>query len=144
AEDYGVLSGWHSFRTSRESVGLFTAADTRGDFWTDGQTLNIDDPSSSSQGYRIVMFTNFKDDGTFVTDDGMVSTDFPMIRLADVYLMYAESVVRGGGGDLSQALDLVNQIRYRAFGGDGGEISTAQLTLDFILEERGRELFWEA
>lgn len=144
AEDYGVLSGWNSFRTSREFVGIFNAADTRGDFWTDGQTLNIDDPSSSSQGYSIVKFTNLKDDGTFVTDEGMVSTDFPMIRLADVYLMYAESVVRGGGGDLQQALDLVNQIRHRAFGGDEGKISTAQLTLDFILEERGRELFWEA
>ncbi|WP_206365280.1 RagB/SusD family nutrient uptake outer membrane protein [Sphingobacterium corticibacterium] len=144
AEDYGVLSGWNSFRTLREFVGIFNTADRRGDFWTDGQTLNIDDPSSSSQGYSMVKFTNLKDDGTFVTDEGMVSTDFPMIRLADVYLMYAESVVRGGGGDLQQALDLVNQIRHRAFGGDDGKISTAQLTLDFMLEERGRELFWEA
>lgn len=144
AEDYGVLSGWNSFRTLREFVGIFNAADTRGDFWTDGQTLDVDDPSSSSQGYSIVKFTNLKDDGTFVTDEGMVSTDFPMIRLADVYLMYAESVVRGGGGNLQQALDLVNQIRHRAYGSDEGKISTAQLTLDFILEERGRELFWEA
>jgi len=144
AEDYGVLSGWNSFRTLREFVGIFNTADTRGDFWTDGQTLDVDDPSSSSQGYSIVKFTNLKDDGTFVTDEGMVSTDFPMIRLADVYLMYAESVVRGGGGNLQQALDLVNQIRHRAYGSDEGKISTAQLTLDFILEERGRELFWEA
>lgn len=144
SEDYGVLSGWNSFRTLREFVRIFHAADTRGDFWTDGQTLDIDDPSSSGQGYSIVKFTNLKDDGTFVTDEGMVSTDFPMIRLADVYLMYAEAVIRGGGGDLAQALDLVNQIRYRAYQGEAGQISTAQLTLDFILDERGRELFWEA
>lgn len=144
SEDYGVLSGWNSFRTLREFVAIFNTADTRGDFWTDGQTLDVDDPSSSGQGYSIVKFTNLKDNGTFITDEGMVSTDFPMIRLADVYLMYAEAVVRGGGGSLEQALGLVNQIRYRAFQGDSGRISTAQLTLDFILAERGRELFWEA
>lgn len=140
--DYGVNAGWGSFRTLREFVSTFDAADARGDFWTDGQTLDVNDPSSSNQGYSIVKFTNLNDDGTFKTDDNMVSTDFPMIRLADVYLMYAEAVVRGGGGDLQEAVSLVNQIRGRAFGG-GGQIGTAQLTLDFILQERGRELFWE-
>ncbi|TJY64347.1 RagB/SusD family nutrient uptake outer membrane protein [Sphingobacterium alkalisoli] len=144
AADYGVVSGWNSFRTLREFVSTFDTNDLRGDFWTDGQSLDVDDPSSSGQGYSLVKFTNLNDDGTFTTDEGMVSTDFPMIRLADVYLMYAESVVRGGGGgDLQEALSLVNLIRRRAFGNDSGQIGTAQLTLDFLLAERGRELFWE-
>ncbi|WP_437922152.1 RagB/SusD family nutrient uptake outer membrane protein [Sphingobacterium sp. LRF_L2] len=143
ATNYGVLSGWNSFRTLREFVAIFSTDDKRGDFWKSGQSLDVDDPSSSSQGYGLVKFTNLNDDGTYKTDEGLVSTDFPMIRLADVYLMYAEAVLRGGGGSATEALELVNQIRQRAFAGTLGSISQAQLTLDFILEERGRELFWE-
>ncbi|WP_134087714.1 RagB/SusD family nutrient uptake outer membrane protein [Olivibacter sp. XZL3] len=144
AGNYGVLSGWNSIRTLREFVATFDPSDSRGDFWTDGQSLDVNDPSVSSQGYGLVKFTNLYDDGTFNTDEGLVNTDFPMIRLADIYLMYAEAVVRGGtGGSLQDALTLVNQIRNRVFDGNSGEISTDQLTLDFILQERGRELFWE-
>lgn len=143
AANYGVLSGWNSFRTLREFVGIFNTNDKRGDLWKNGQSLDVDDPSSSSQGYGLVKFTNLKDDGTYKTDEGLVSTDFPMIRLGDVYLMYAEAVLRGGGGSATEALALVNQLRQRAFGGTTGNIGQAQLTLDFILEERGRELFWE-
>lgn len=71
-------------------------------------------------------------------------TDFPMFRLADVYLMYAEAVLRGGqGGSVTQATDYINILRSRAYGNSNGNISTAQLTLDFILDERARELYWE-
>jgi len=61
--------------------------------------------------------------------------------LADAYLMYAEAVLRGGtGGSAAQALTYVNQLRTRA---NAGTITQAQLTTDFILDERGRELYWE-
>lgn len=143
SSDYGVLSGWNSFRTLREFVSIFKAEDKRGDFWINGQSLDVEDPAASSQGYGLVKFTNLKDDGTYTTDEGLVSTDFPMIRLADVYLMYAEAVLRGGGGSVQEALTLVNAIRQRGYGSSAGTIEQAQLTLDFILAERGRELFWE-
>lgn len=143
SSDYGVLSGWNSFRTLREFVSIFKAEDKRGDFWINGQSLDVEDPAASSQGYGLVKFTNLKDDGTYTTDEGLVSTDFPMIRLADVYLMYAEAVLRGGGGSVQEALNLVNAIRQRGYGSSAGTIEQAQLTLDFILAERGRELFWE-
>jgi hypothetical protein len=68
-----------------------------------------------------------------------------MFRYADVYLMYAEAVKRGGsGGDPATAVDYVNEIRERGYGDDSGNISETDLTLDFILDERGRELYWEA
>lgn len=148
AADYGVLSGWSSIRTLREFVSLFDdvtgETDSRGTFWTDGQTLDVNDPSSSSQGYSIIKFTNLNDDGTYTTDDGLVNTDFPLIRLADVYLMYAEATIRGGsGGSIADALNYVNLIRQRAYGNTAGNINSAALTLDFLLAERGRELFWE-
>ena len=68
-----------------------------------------------------------------------------MFRLGEAYLIYAEAVLRGGtGGSAAQALTYVNLLRERAYGGTSGDIAAGQLTLDFILAERGRELLWEA
>lgn len=67
-----------------------------------------------------------------------MDTDFPMFRLADAYLMYAEAVLRGGGGSNAQALTYVNQLRTRAYGDNSGNVTS--LSLDFILDERAREL----
>jgi hypothetical protein len=59
--------------------------------------------------------------------------------------MYAEAVLRGGsGGDKGTALKYINQLRTRAYKGSAaGNIKDSDLTLDFILDERGRELQWE-
>jgi hypothetical protein len=66
-----------------------------------------------------------------------------MFRLGDAYLMYAEAVLRGGGGTRAQALAYVNALRQRAFGDASQNITDAQLTLDFLKNERARELLWE-
>ena len=63
--------------------------------------------------------------------------------------MYAEAVLRGGtGGNLTTALGYVNDIRTRPgdviAGNAPGAITSGELTLDFILDERARELYWEA
>ena len=58
--------------------------------------------------------------------------------------MYAEAVLRGGsGGDKTTAVGYINQLRERAYGNTNGNITAADLTLNFILDERGRELYWE-
>ena len=141
----GVDGGWGGLRTTRNIVELYTpTSDPRGLFFTTGQTLDIEDLGDFSNGYASVKFTNIKRDGTPGTNLAFVDTDFPMFRLADVYLMYAEAVLRGGsGGDQATALQHVNQIRERAFKNSSSNITANQLTLDFILAERGRELFWE-
>jgi hypothetical protein len=73
-----------------------------------------------------------------------VNTDYPVFRLADIYLMYAEAVLRGGNsGDANTALGYVNAIRTRAYGNTTGNITSTDLNLDFILDERARELYWE-
>jgi hypothetical protein len=73
------------------------------------------------------------------------SIDFPLFRFAEIYLIYAEAVLRGGsGGDAGTALGYINLLRSRAYGpGNGGTITAGQLTTDFILDERGRELYYE-
>ena len=69
----------------------------------------------------------------------------PMFGVGDAYLMYAEAVLRGGtGGTAGTALQYVNELRERSYGDTGGIITGTDLTLDFILDERGRELYWEA
>jgi hypothetical protein len=67
-----------------------------------------------------------------------------MFRLAEIYLTYAEAVLRGGGGDATTALNYINLLRLRAYGNATGNITAGQLTLPFILDERARELYWEA
>ena len=47
------------------------------------------------------------------------------------------------GGDVATALSYINNIRTRAYGNPTGNISAGQLNLQFILDERGRELYWE-
>lgn len=151
---YGIGGGWGGHRATPQFVNLFDdptgATDHRAMFYTDGQTFEIDDYAQFTNGYAIDKFRNswISEDGTDTlrgADQTFVDTDFPLFRLGDVYLMYAEATLRGGaGGDLTTALGYVNALRQRAYGDNSGNISSNELNLDFILDERGRELYWEA
>jgi hypothetical protein len=119
--------------------------DKRAIFYTAGQTLGtISSPSVFTQGYLCAKFKNVTSAGVPGSNNTFVDTDYPLFRLSEIYLNYAEAVLRGGtGGDAGTALTLVNKLRERAYGGTSGDITAAQLTLDFMLDERGRELYWE-
>jgi hypothetical protein len=138
----GLNAQWGIVRCLPTLVNLFEAGDVRALFWSDGQSLEINDPSLFSDGYISIKFSNKKLDGSFSDSDQGThpDTDFPMFRLADAYLLYAEAVVRGGGGSMSDAVDYVNDLRERA---SASTISQNDLTLDFLLDERSRELYWE-
>jgi starch-binding outer membrane protein, SusD/RagB family len=148
--DFGINGGWGGLRTTKAFVNLFNNAsskldtfDTRAMFYTDGQQLEIDDISEFKQGYAIAKYKNVDQAGKAGSDPigDFPDTDYPMFRLADVHLMYAEAVVRGGtGGTAAQALTYVNALRTRAKSGVG---NLTALTLNNLLDERGRELYWE-
>src|SRR5690606_26402667 len=147
---FGVAGGWGGIRVTSAFVDKFDDisgdTDSRALFWTDGQTLEIKDIGQFTEGYAMTKYRNRKYDGSPATNahPDFVDTDWPMFRLADAYLMYAEAVLRGGqGGTASEALDLVNAVRERAYGDASGNITSGELTLDFILDERARELYWE-
>lgn len=116
--------------------------DARAMFHTDGQTLEIVDPFEFTNGYGVTKFSNLNSDGSQPTNRTFVTTDFPLFRLADFYLMYAEAAIQTGT-HTGEALEYVNLVRMRAFGEESGNISSSDLTLDWILDERARELFWE-
>lgn len=144
---FGVGGGWGGIRTTSAFVDKYEIVeDSRALFWTDGQTLEINDIAQFTEGYAITKFRNRKLDGSPATHahPDFVDTDYPMYRLADAYLMYAEAVLRGGtGGTRAEALGYINALRNRAYGNASGNITDSQLNLDFILDERARELYWE-
>lgn len=148
---YGIKSGWGNYRVRGEYAALFgdvaSSTDSRCLLWTDGQTQYFDTSlDDGACGYHSEKWTNLTDNGEMSGDPAVdgADTDFPMFRLAEVYLNAAEAVLRGGSGmTRSEALDLVNDIRKRAYGDDSGNITDAQFNLDFILDERGREMLYE-
>jgi hypothetical protein len=73
----------------------------------------------------------------------MSGNDMPIFRLADIYLMKAEAIVRGAAattinGELQTALVLLNKVRARA----KAPLATT-VDKDILLDERARELYWE-
>ncbi len=143
AQDYGTAERWGGTRTTKEFVSLFNEDAGRAFFFTEGQTLEIENLTAFENGYAVTKFRNVYYVDTLTisgSNETFMDTDFPMFRLGDVYLMYAEVFNRGGGGSESQAVDYINALRQRA---GVASITPGDLNLDFILDERGRELYWE-
>lgn len=144
--EFGVNGGWAGYRTTKNLVNKFDINnDKRAMLHTDGQSLEIASIPTFTDGYAIRKFKNVDSNGNAGSDTtgDMVDTDLPLIRLAEIYLNYAEATLRGSSGDLNIAVSKINELRLRAYGDTSGDINTGDLTLDFVLDERSRELYWE-
>jgi starch-binding outer membrane protein, SusD/RagB family len=142
------LTKWGGIRTTKNIPLLFPdftgTLDKRAQFFQ--QNLEIDKLSEFKDGYAITKFRNRTRSGGFGSDPDKTFSDidFPVFRLAEAYLIYAEAVLRGGaGGDRPTALGYMNALRTRAYGNTSGNISDVSFNLDFIIDERARELYWE-
>ncbi|MCD8092698.1 MAG: RagB/SusD family nutrient uptake outer membrane protein [Bacteroides sp.] len=115
--------------------------------------VNLDMTSTFTCGFGYIKWRNVtKDDQLCASGDAYTSIDFPLFRMGDAYLMAAEAILRGAsGGTKDEALGYVNEIRERAYmsgkyAKDGvrsdvsGKITLDELSLDFILSERQKEL----
>lgn len=141
---YGATEGWGGHRATKAWYGLFgsnateleASPDTRAKlFWTTGHNYEMVDYKEWTDGYPSIKFTNKNTDGTG-NSTAFSSTDFPLFRLADTYLIYAECALRGAStATIPQALTYVNLIRTRA-----NATALPSLSLQAILDERGREL----
>ncbi|MCB0617454.1 MAG: RagB/SusD family nutrient uptake outer membrane protein [Saprospiraceae bacterium] len=142
ADDFGINTGWGGYRTTKGLVNTFTdTLDNRYLFYTDGQNLEVNSIGTFTDGYAVAKWRNVDrngNDGVDPTGD-FVDIDYPMFRLAEVYLMYAEAAVRSGG-DTGKGAGYLNELRDRAGIDDIGNDYTA---MD-VLDERARELYWEA
>ena len=144
SSSYGIDYCWWGLRLKPEAYNRYAAGDGRASyFWTSGQNVAVTSVGNFNDGIAAPKFSNLTSTGAAGSNATFVDTDFPMFRLADAYLIYAEANLRGGVGSAAQALTYVNALRQRAYGNTSGDITAGQLTLDFILDERGRELLWE-
>ena len=120
------------------------ATDERAMFFTDGQTLEVTSLFEFTNGYAVTKWNNLSSTGAVGSDPYYVDIDFPMFRLGDAYMMYAEAVLRGGtGGSTAKALEYVNAVRTRAYQSVKGNIGSGDLNLEFLIDERAREFYWE-
>jgi len=73
------------------------------------------------------------------------ANDLPVYRLSDIILLKAEAIMRENGGTATnEAVNLVNEVRARAFDNSSSHLyTTATLTLDTLLQEREWELYYE-
>ncbi len=146
---YGINGCWWGLRLKPQAYYRYTAGEPAGDtsrtsfFYTTGQDTAVTNISSFTEGIAAPKYTNATSTGGTGADGTFPDTDFPMFRLADAYLIYAEANLRGGGGVAATALGYVNTIRTRAYGSAAGNILAPAMTLQFILDERSRELLWE-
>jgi len=148
AASFGISGGWAGARCTKNLPNLFPdvtgTADKRSQFYTSGQNIDINDQSTFTDGYAVTKYRNVTQAGAPGSSLDFSDIDFPIFRLSEMYLIYAEAVVRANNvTDLPTALIYINNIRTRAYGNATGNIASAALTLQFILDERGRELYWE-
>lgn len=145
--DFGVAGWAGGLRVTKQ----FSQTMLNGDYDDDDRntiiskdrTIEMTSMDNYGTGYITAKWSNKTSTGVNGSATEIVDTDFPMFRLADVYLMYAEAVLRGGaGGSLTTAKDYVNLLRSRA--NNTKLITVANLNLDLILNERMVELYGEA
>lgn len=155
--DYGITAGngWGGYRATKGLADKFTdlsgttdkrAMFTTSKFGTSSDQIKIPSIGDFQNGLHVNKFRNIRSDAGAVNDPNQYFSDidFPVFRLGEMYLIYAEAVLRGGtGGDIPTAVGYINNLRERAYGNTSGNISAGQLDLNFVLDERARELYWE-
>ncbi len=146
---FDVNDSWGNNKADKRALFMTALPNQRKETWDDNLAMT----STFTCGYGYIKWRNVtKNDQPAPQGEAYTSIDFPMFRTGEAYLIAAEAILRGAqGGTRAQALSYVNEIRQRAYmsgkyAKDGvrsdvaGTITDAQLTLDFILAERQREL----
>ena len=159
--------GWHKIMTQESFFNLYQPNDQRINQWIVGPQTYIDengeeqpilnwsgepmvvtptiDRLHNNEGGEAQGVMNIKYE---IEVGGLpnMSNDLVVFRLADIMLMKAEALMRlNGGAATPEAVELVNAVRARSFapGDPDATYTTSTLTLDELLDERGRELAYE-
>ena len=146
---FDVNDSWGNNKADKRALFMTALPNQRKETWDDNLAMT----STFTCGYGYIKWRNVtKNDQPAPQGEAYTSIDFPMFRTGEAYLIAAEAILRGAkGGTRAEALSYVNEIRQRAYMSGNyakagvrsdvaGTITDAQLTLDFILAERQREL----
>ena len=168
----GQVNGWAGLRVPYEFVsryfnvsgqdyvtGTYEVDDLRArSFYIKGRQESMDGALYVfTNGWSSLKFNNIPHDQTeeeflpTAATEGFADVDFPMIRLAEIYLIYAEACMHTGGDASAQ----IAALRERAGLADGSAEGSAEssgesagsvvsVDTDFLVAERARELMWEA
>lgn len=152
---------WNGMSATESLYRSYDAADSRINSWMEGPQFDQNgQPLLNTSGAPLAFTPEIAGLRTAGEADGVrckkwefqkggvanksMDNDLVIFRFADILLLKAEAIMRMRGGTANQeAVDLVNKVRERAFGDDSHNYTTANLTLDELLKERGRELAWE-
>ena len=154
----GQVNGWAGLRVPYEFVskyygvsgqnyqtGDYQTADKRGEiFYIKGRSESMEGALYNfMNGWTCLKFNNIPSNETnqsYLPQSATMSNsnvDFPMIRLAEIYLIYAEACMNLDVP--GEALPYMQALAIRA-----GVAPPSEITPDFLLAERARELLWEA
>ncbi|RMZ60231.1 RagB/SusD family nutrient uptake outer membrane protein [Chryseobacterium nematophagum] len=137
----GIDFGWQGYRVRQEFMQSVGNTDQRVmKVAGNSDPASITDYMKFDQGTKLIKFSNKTSNGNNGSDANFVDADFPLFRMGDAYLMYAELAVVNGKGSVATALTYVNALRTRA---GVATVLQSALNADFILNERARELYWE-
>lgn len=148
APSLGVDTGWKGYRVRKEFTETVGTSDARVTYVVGNvDPASITNPTVDTnadafyQGKKLTKFTNIRSDGAKAASLTFPDTDFPMFRMGDAYLIYAE-LAANGFGDKTIAAGYINGLRTRA-SLSAPTITASQVTADLVLTERAKELYWE-
>lgn len=117
--------------------------DDRALFWgkgtgSDKRTLDLGDNSSFYQGLTTTKWNNNYSTGATPHDSYNVDTDYFLFRVAEAYLNAAEAEMHLNGESSAVAKGYIDALRKRA-----NAATSESYTLNYILDERSREMYCE-
>lgn len=139
--------GWNGYKVPWQFYDTFDPEDKRLEtlmrYYTNKAGVNIDSRNTTNTYYGATPLKYGEDPAGTGVNQGV---DYVVYRYADVLLALAEALNEINGPN-QQAIDLINQVRARAFNPDKpislASYSTKEALRDYILQERGWELYFE-
>ena len=125
------------------ATGEYTIADKRGQyFYIKGRAQSMEgNLNTFLNGWSCIKYNNVPHDMDAVDYAATAATknfsdiDWPLIRLGEIHLIYAEACMHAGGDASAQVAALAER---------AGVAAPAAIDADFLMAERARELMWEA
>ncbi len=155
-KDYGTDQFWAGNRARSQFIAKFfpnndapkaniadmvkAAGDDRALFFGKGRDLVVETPTEYTSGYAVGKYRNTYSNGGNPHNSKFVDTDYFLMRSAEAYLIAAEADARlNGGVTTATGKGYIDALRQRANNKD----LKASYTLNQILDERARELYYE-